>query len=160
MQKRGQLLSEPFVFVFALIVGAMILIWGTNYVLKLNEVGESVELTSFVSKLRKDVESFYYLDEGSSKIINIRLPSKIDFICIKGDNSFNNQAIMNGYPGFDFILENNDNNIFFLPTDAYQRTIYSINNLKPSLQNPSCFRNGEKAKIITKAEYIEITKAN
>ena len=157
MKKRGQLLSEPLVLVFALIVGAMILMWGMYYVLKLKDVGESVEISTFISNLRKDVDSFYYLDEGSSKIINIRLLSKIDYVCFKGSGSFNNQQILAKYPEFDFIFENNDKNIFFLPLDAYRVTIYNIENLRSTGLNPLCFKNGEKAKLTTKATYVEIS---
>ena len=159
MKRRGQLLSEPFVFVFALIVGAMILIWGMYYVLRLNEVGESVELTSFVNTLRKDVESYYYLDEGSSKLITIKLPGKIDFLCVKGEGQLNNNEILNKYPGFDFILENNDKNVFFAPINAYRVTIYNIENLKPAGKNPLCFKNNEKAKLTTKSNYVEISSS-
>lgn len=156
MKRKGQLLSTPFIFVFALVVGGLILIFGSNYIFRLNELGESVELTSFVSTLRKDVESYYYLDEGSSKLITVKLPSKIDFICIKGEGSLNNNEILNKYPGFDFILENNDKNVFFAPINAYRVTIYNIEHLKPAGKNPLCFKNNEKAKLETKSNYVEI----
>ncbi|MDP6642023.1 MAG: hypothetical protein QGF74_01420 [Candidatus Nanoarchaeia archaeon] len=158
MKKRGQLLSTPFIYVFALIIGSLILIWGMNYVYKLKDTAEIVEVNTFLSDLRKDVDSFFYLDEGSSKVISIRMPSKIDYICFKDKEiPLNNDDILDGNPGFRFILENTNKSVFFLPTDAYRTTTYDIDNIKPKTQNPSCFRNGEKIKITTETDHVEIS---
>ena len=159
MKKRGQLLSTPFIYVFALIIGSLILVWGFNYVYKLKDVGETVELTTFISDLRKNVDSFFYLDEGSSKEINMRLPSKIDYICFKKEGTLNNNAVLDGNPVFRFILENTNKNIFLLPTNAYITTVYNIENIKPKTQNPLCFKNGKKAKITTQIDHVEISPA-
>jgi hypothetical protein len=158
MKKRGQILGQPIIFILALIIGALVLTYGLYYTFKLKDVGESIELSQFVLNLREDVQSYYYLDSGSSKVTTIRLPSKLRYVCFKGKGSLNNNEILERHEGFDFILQSYDQrNIFFLPFDAYTNTVFNIDNLEIKGKNPLCFKNGEKAKITTQSTFVEIS---
>jgi hypothetical protein len=53
--KKGQLLSQPFFYIFAIVVIGLILIFGFRYVNKLLETGCEVEILKFSSDVQKQV---------------------------------------------------------------------------------------------------------
>jgi len=55
---KAQIQAMPFIYIFALVVGALILVFGLKYAFSLQSSGEQIELGRF----RLDVErSFFYL---------------------------------------------------------------------------------------------------
>lgn len=92
--KKGQLLSQPFFYIFALIVIALLLIFGFTYIRKLMNTGCGVESISFISDIQTKVNEIYSLSYGSSyecaltrvagKTNNkceIVMPDNVDGIC-------------------------------------------------------------------------------
>src|SRR3989338_7479185 len=64
--KRGQLLSQPFFYIFAIIVIGLILIFGFNYIAKILKTGCEVETLDFVGDVRAEVNQLRALSFGSS----------------------------------------------------------------------------------------------
>ncbi|MBS3152622.1 hypothetical protein J4230_04390 [Candidatus Woesearchaeota archaeon] len=64
--KKGQLLSQPFFYIFAIIVIGLILIFGFTYVNKILKTGCQVEILSFVGDVQAKINEVYSLSYGSS----------------------------------------------------------------------------------------------
>ena len=64
--KKGQLLSQPFIYIFAIIVIGLILIFGFRYVGKLLKVGCQVETLGFSQDIQAKVNELVSLSYGSS----------------------------------------------------------------------------------------------
>lgn len=64
--KRGQLLSQPFFYIFAIIVIGLILIFGFTYVGKVLKTGCEVETLDFVSDVQAKTNELVSLSYGSS----------------------------------------------------------------------------------------------
>lgn len=64
--KRGQLLSQPFFYIFAIIVIGLILIFGFKYIGKILKTGCEVEVLDFVSDVQANVNELVALSYGSS----------------------------------------------------------------------------------------------
>lgn len=149
--KRGQLLGQPLVFVFALIVGALILFWGVQQVFKLVNTASTVEAVDWVNDFRKSIETYYLLDEGSSKTINVRLPNNVKYVCFKGQGS---NEILDKYPNAKVIMENSDSNLYLLPIDSFEKTNFRIDKLRVS-GNTICVKNNGKFRITSMEDYVK-----
>src|SRR3989338_695539 len=64
--KRGQLLSQPFFYIFAIIVIGLIFAFGFYYVNKVVKAGCEAEVLDFTSEFRKQVSEVASLGFGSS----------------------------------------------------------------------------------------------
>ncbi len=107
LMKRGQLLSQPLYYIFAIVVIGLILIFGFRYVGKLLKTGCEVEVLDFVSEVRNKVNQLASLSYGSSfecSIVRISgqsesscelaLPSDVKGICfIDTTKDYNVNAI-------------------------------------------------------------------
>lgn len=168
MEKRGQLLSQPFIYIFAIILVALILLFGVRLITNLTKQSEEVELVVFVSDLKTQVNNFYHFDPGSSKELNILLPKKIKQLCF-----YSNKypvTVELSHPDLkdlDLILQYpQSDNLYVIPLTAYSETTFTIPNLQPpASENPLCFtpKSGRlNALIETKAYqnniYVEIRK--
>lgn len=138
--KRSQFQITPLLYVFALIVGALILVFGIQQIYKLTIIGEEVELGTFVLNLEKQVNSMYNLDFGSSAEISLSIPSKITFICFT-----------NGRPGTqtsnqrleELLYLDSTNNVFILAEEATEDQAFKIEHLE-SDESPLCIRSKSK----------------
>jgi hypothetical protein len=84
--KKGQLMGQPFIYMFYAIVGILILFFGIRVVVNLQDTGESVEYELFVSKIRENVEKVYHDSYGSTiSLEKIDVPSFITEVCFVGD---------------------------------------------------------------------------
>ena len=55
--KKGQLLGLPFVYVFALIVAALVLFLGLTWIFGLKDTAEAVQANKEVNRIRDEVEA-------------------------------------------------------------------------------------------------------
>ena len=78
-------MSQPLFWVFALFVGGLILIWGGWQIYKLTTFANEIQVNDFIVTLTADVESYYFLDEGSSKVMQVNLPQGLNYICFKDE---------------------------------------------------------------------------
>jgi len=90
--KRGQLSSSVFIYLFAIIVIALILIFGYNYISKTKENLVKTDLILLKNKLTSDIEAIS-LDYGSSKKVFYSVPESAE-LCLfdldKKDEILNN----------------------------------------------------------------------
>ena len=75
------MLSQPFVYIFALIVGALILVWGGKTVLDLLQTGSQVNVGTFIKSLEEDVAAYKNFGEGSRTTKKVDFPQEITYIC-------------------------------------------------------------------------------
>ncbi|MBI5391827.1 hypothetical protein HZB00_02375 [Candidatus Woesearchaeota archaeon] len=81
MQKRGQLLSQPFMAILALATIAFILFFGFYLMNTVFNTSRTVDTKVFQRTLENSVNEIYQRPSGSSKEINIRVPNGITTIC-------------------------------------------------------------------------------
>ena len=84
--KKGQLMSQPIIYVFYAIVGILILFFGIRVIINLQETGENVEYRTFVSNIQGNVEKVYHDSYGSTiSLDKINVPSFIPEVCFVGE---------------------------------------------------------------------------
>jgi len=172
MKKRGQVMGTPFIMIFALVVGALILLGGMYYIYKLTTFAGEVSITKEVNDFKNTVKSYYYLEEGNTKTVKISLPSQAKNICFYDSEK-------NWLPGDDGATEKNypvdfkaketfyknfmgsfkTKNMFVFPSEEFKDSVFEINylNLEEQTYNPICVRNGQAFKIISKGDHVEAT---
>jgi len=170
MKKKGQLLGQPFIYIFALIVGALILVWGGKTVLDLMQTGSQVNVGSFIKSLEEDVAAYKNFGEGSRTTKKIDFPGDVTYICFldleKSPNDCKRKEQGNKIvkcraeeldEEFAFQIEEPNKNIYVLPTDAVKIGAFKIDDLKPADGNPFCIRNGLEMEIKSKVSHVEIS---
>ena len=168
MEKRGQLLSQPFIYIFAIVLAALILLFGVMLINKINNQSEEVQLIAFISDLKTQVNNFYHFDPGSSKELNILLPKKIKQLCFYSNKySITTELNHPDLKDLNLILQYpQSDNLYVIPLTEYSETRFTIPNLQPpASENPLCFipKSGRLNAIIeTKAYqnnlYVEIKR--
>jgi hypothetical protein len=112
-QKRGQIPSQIFVYILALIIVAMILLFGYKAISNMQKRGEQVVLIQFKTQLKNDVERLSS-DYGSVRIGKYKLPSGFDEICFVDLKNVNPSDIMNHPIIKDSVESGVKENIFLL----------------------------------------------
>jgi len=95
MNKKAQIFGEPFIFIFAIIVAAMVLIFGIKIYYDLSERADFAQVADIAQRINENIITFYNLEEGSSNTFKYVFPNTIDCICFVGDNP--NPAILTGH---------------------------------------------------------------
>lgn len=161
--KKGQLMSQPFVYIFALIVGALVLAYGVYVLYDLVSQTNEVQVLEAIEDLDDIVQTYNILDEGSTKKWRLSFPGEVDSICFY-DNSKTIACKLDGMncdpddlsDGFSLYLS--DNNVYLLPlTLSYNRLSYDIDNLKPENGNPLCVSNGKEIWLESKQDYVGVS---
>lgn len=94
--KKGQLLSQPFFYIFAIVVIGLILIFGFNYVSKLVNTGCQVQGLTFVNDIQAKVNEVYSLSYGSSY--------QCDVVNVAGQSNSRCQLVLpDNIKGFCFV---------------------------------------------------------
>ncbi|MFH1376364.1 MAG: hypothetical protein ABIH25_01890 [Candidatus Woesearchaeota archaeon] len=140
--RKGQLMGQPFVYIFLLIVAAIILFFGVKAIINVINTGQEVEYQRFVSDI-EEVESKVYHDSFGSimSLENINIPNSISEICIIDRNSEIDLSLVNNFNLREFINLSysgfQDENVFFadekLRSKEFER-IY-IEGLNPLCDN-------------------------
>ena len=152
--KRGQLLSQPFIMLFAIIVGALVLAWGVYEINKLMNLSEDVQLTDTVSNLQKVVDQYYYFNEGSSKEYKIILPSKFDKICFYSSGLGWNPS--DSDLNREFMEARENDNVFIFP--IADGSVFNVANIETEGRNPLCFKSGEAFTITSRDTHVEVSQ--
>ncbi len=173
--KKAQLMAQPFVYVFALILGALILVWGIKMIVDFVGTANKAELGRLIKSIESDVSEFYHYDEGAEKPRTLSLPKGINYLCIASPGERINckkktkSGISNCNLGqIDETLEpwltraGSKNNVFTVPLEnaglnngRFSVPEASPEQLKPSQGNPLCIANGAQLVLTTKADYVE-----
>jgi len=160
MKKRGQLMSQPFVMIFALVVGGIILVFGAKLIFDLTKQTNQVQLSKFVNDFKEKIEEYYYLDEGSKETLTVTLPKKVKAICIK------NNTVSQSLQGIPLVLqqdaisrqfiETSSKNMFFIPITKSEYSAFTIPNVVlQDGKEVECFYS--KITIASKSNFVEIS---
>lgn len=168
-------MSQPFIYVFALIVGGLILVWGIRTVIDLKDTADIVDLGKFKNDFEADAKSRYNLGTGSMKKHSVRLGGDVKYVCFTDPGTeINCKLKFNGDISdcslddlddevFELRLEaDDDNNMWFLPLTAAKFNSFKINHIQPKeidgkIANPLCYANGEKIVMTTKSTFVELS---
>lgn len=160
MKKRGQLMSQPFIMIFALVVGGIILIFGTKIIFDLTKHTQQVQLSTFVNDFKEKIEQYYYLDEGSKETIKLNLPAKVKAICIKNMSTdtdlLNPPAILTQDQISKEFMETSQRNFFFVPIQKNEYSSFTLPNIiLEEGKEVECFYN--KLTISSKTNFVELS---
>jgi len=147
--KKGQVMGMPLVLIFALIVGAIILIWGIAQIWSLVAFAGDVDLTDKIDDMRNDVDVFSNYDDGASKEYVLDFPSKIEVICVyDGTQAFNcrydGEACPSAFAEDMEMIMFESSNVYFYPFE-FDTTNFNVEDLKPEGGNPECIKNYDTA---------------
>lgn len=175
MEKKGQLMSEPFVWIFALIVGALILIWGIKTVMDLKETADTVDLGQFKTKIETIAKSMKNQGEGSSEIVPVKVGAKVKFVCLSNTEATaisckakGKDGTLKDCPGgaaaLDPALElrmksaKNTDNMWILPFGSSKKDSFKILYITPIAgANPICYQNGVASiEMETRDTFVEV----
>lgn len=155
--EKGELMSQPILFIFALVVGAMILFYGVRTVFQVKETAELAEISSFVSNLEKDIEQYYYLDTGSSKIIKLNLPGDIQNVCFRNPNI---NTVPNDVDSkLNTLMQINPNDNLFIYPVKEGKSSFKVKYLiaYPGNNVALCFKNKEDIKITSLGDSVGVS---
>ncbi len=146
-KKKGQLLAQPLVMVFAVIVGGLIMFFGYLWIRDLMDAGCATGAKKWAAEFDSKVKEMSFLDVGSTSVVRVSLPSKVKYVCIKSADRVSN------FPSFiedkdrTLINANVDKNFMMIPTTACgANTFTEIKNLQVA-QGFMCFQNGGKMQL-------------
>jgi len=132
--KKAQVQIMPILYIFALLVGALLLAFGVRYAFKLQSAGEEIELGRFKLDVEREVSFIYNLDTGSSVEVKLRTPRNIKSICFtnpdEGVRTTNKQLN-------DLLFLNPENNFFIISDDPSEDKSFPVEHLKSDI-NPFC----------------------
>ena len=141
-RKKGVLFSQPFIYILGLVVVGLLLLFGFRVINNLTVVSKDVEFVKFVNDFEDEIELYYDLDIGSSKILDIPIGPELMYICFVDRDS---------KPDYLDVLDKDvenlmriaiGKNVFFIsyPTTKEREAVY-IKHIKPAGENPLCIRN-------------------
>ena len=175
--KRGQLLSQPFFYIFLIVVSALVLVFGYMMINRLLNTECQVEGKVFISDLRKNVEEVYSLGfEGTSKecaiverygksglkceIVKPKGLKGLCFVDISGDFDINKITIKELKDELQEIKGQKDVNLFFLNSND-KCGLNSEKISKLEIPEPICLNSAKPMKFIleNKGRKVVIKKA-
>lgn len=137
--KKAQLMDQPFVYIFTLIVIVVIVVIGFNLLNNIISVGEKVDYEAFIVSFKGELEDLDNLDKGSSVLLDrLIIPKDVKEICVIGEGSFIISNVINDNELFIKAMKLQENNIFFYFGD--EERVYeaiTIEDVKGSY-NPVC----------------------
>ncbi|MEK6952760.1 MAG: hypothetical protein AABX29_07130 [Nanoarchaeota archaeon] len=81
MNKKAQIFGEPFIFIFAIIVAAIVLIFGIKIYYDLSERANFAQVADIAQRINENIITFYNLEEGSSNTFKYVFPNTIECFC-------------------------------------------------------------------------------
>ena len=159
MNNKGQLLDRPFIFIFTVVVGALVFIFGFYLIRNLVETSNCGQLGLFVNDLRNNVERYYSFDAGSSTDLSLKLPRNIKYVCFFDKNEYANRNEFDKIDkGLFDAINNLNQNVIFVPLSACSKGLFKIENLKPK-ENPTCIFNKGTISLglENKGEFVELS---
>ena len=159
MNKKGQLLERPFIFIFTLIVGAMVFAFGFYLINNLIKTSNCSQIGLFANDLKNNVERYYSFDIGSSTEVTLKLPKNIQQVCFYSKDGYINREVLDKInPGLYESINNLDYNLVFVPLNYCGKSLFKIEKMKPK-ENPLCVLNSGNIKLTieNKGEFVEIS---
>ncbi len=150
--KKAQI-PVVFTVIFAIIVAALLLIWGVSSIAKLIGLSNEVDYQITIQNLNDAVQKRFNYETGSSIVKSFKTSSKITDFCFANKDLQLNTADTR----LASLMEISDDNLFILPLDAEDKTSFKINNLKGK-SNPECIKvknNVLEVRLTTFDKYVE-----
>ncbi|MBI2498609.1 hypothetical protein HYV88_00025 [Candidatus Woesearchaeota archaeon] len=88
MNKKAQIFGEPFIFIFAIIVAAMVLIFGIKIYYDLSERADFAQVADIAQRINENIITFYNLEEGSSNTFKYVFPNTVECFCFIQDPNY------------------------------------------------------------------------
>jgi hypothetical protein len=79
--KQGQMLSQPFIYIFAMVTIALVIFFGFYMVKQTSDLGCTVEGGKFVKDFERKINEVYSLAEDSKLNFDMLPPSSVRGIC-------------------------------------------------------------------------------
>lgn len=143
--------QQVFIFIFALIMMAFILMFGVRQVFLVTDTSDKIQTLSFVEDFKKEVQTYANFDIGSNKLVKLSVPSAVNQICF-----FNSKQPVQGISDLVFkalLKSDKKNNLFVLPLEEFQNPGpgFFIDHLTViGQQNPICVMTANSFQV-----YIE-----
>ena len=159
--KKGQT-QLVFVYIFAIIVVALIVIFGYRAIKNFKDLGDEGQIVLFVDGIKNKVNDVYSLDKGSSiKLDDIILPGKVREICfIDIDMPLNNiiddevidQVVRNS------LDSGSQNNLFLVPQrgQSLSKVKFFVEHVKP-VENPLCVTD-MRINLENEGDYVSVSR--
>lgn len=149
--KRGQLLGEPFLIIFSLVVLAFIIFFGIRYIPQLLDLGCKTEFVTSAKNIEAEVQTVYNLDFGSTVRKKFDLCG-IQIICFVSEG-----VDITKIPAElqNIVKIRKNDNVFFLGKESDS---FFIDHLQPS-KNPICkkiLNNRVDLIFENKGMYVEV----
>jgi len=126
--KKGQILSQPFIYIFAIIVIGLILLFGFRYIGKILKTGCEIESLDLVNDIQAEANQLRALSFGSSykcsfsysgtgDRCNFIIPSNVEGLCFVDLTRGQHNQIPERFKEVKEIAElirNDDRNLFFI----------------------------------------------
>ena len=75
--KKAQVMGMPLVMIFALIIGAIVLVWGLFQIYELIAFADEVEIKKNIDRLRAEIEIFENYDETATTSDELVFPNSL-----------------------------------------------------------------------------------
>lgn len=160
MDRKGQLLERPFIFIFIMVVSAFVLIFGFYLINNLIKSSNCAQIGLAFNDLKKDVNRYYNFDAGSSTEVTLKLPEKIKYVCFKNNGEELDRSKLDKIEnGLYEAVKNLDYNILFLPINYCSSSFFKLDNFVVN-ENPLCiFNTGNiKLNLENKGDYVEVSR--
>ena len=108
MNKKGQLMDRPFIFIFILVVSAFVFIFGFYLINNLMKASNCAQAGLFINDLKENINRYYNFDEGSGTELKLKLNKKITHICFTNKDELNKIMLDNIEKGLFNVMQNSD----------------------------------------------------
>ena len=157
MNKRG-VSRQVFMWIFALIVIAIVLYFGVTSLTKLVNVGKTVDTLRFQKDVERDVSLLYGYAPGSNKEVSINAPVGVQGVCFI---DFTRNIGVIKYSQLKSVrgLGVTPKNMFFASVQGKRSEPVKIEHLKPKT-NPECIdvKHGKiQLMLENKGDHVEVS---
>jgi len=160
--KKAQLLEQPFIYIFAIVVIGFILIFGFMMVKKVTKLESDVEISTFFIQMEKQIDKYYNLDKGSRGVIELITPPGIAYACFVNKDADYSKIAKKSNEIRTLVEAGSDKNLFLIYSeDNKQYKASAIKNIKLK-DNPVCLSvaNGKvKFKLENIGAFVQVSGA-
>ena len=138
--KKGQIMGQPFMMIFFVILAAFIIFFGFKMIRGVVNIEETAEFETFITEFKGRVSTVYSLDYGSSvKLDKLSIPANLKKVCfIHRDSPLDYSKLDDSLISLvEVSYENTEDNMFFVTKDNSFIEPREIDNIKP-VENPLC----------------------
>jgi len=162
--KKGQMMGQPFIFIMALIIGALILVFGISQLVDFGNLGCKANLEQELSGLRTEIQKMFYETSGSAEGYKLDVP-EANYICFidPGETITLSQEELKAIDeGFATLAPRSTYNVVFIPFKICDtNALFKVEKLTVSDdENPLCVRPNEVFILESKGDHTEVSRYN